>query len=614
MEMIYKSDTARPAEPIPALIRRLLLSWLLAVTAEYALLPGASRDLAVLDGLQYMKPGRMALIGVACFALLWGISRLRQTASAERWTMVGLFAVLAAQSLGASFTWPFLVVCLMVLGSLACYARCGWNGGKIPEGKKLSEQNHCLWLVVGFTVAFFLLVSIWTVCRVYSFSTPSYDFSIFAQMFHSMRTTGLPTTTIERDGALSHFAVHVSPIYYLMLPFYWIAPYPAVLQVLQAAVLASGVIPLWKLGKCHGLASLPRALLCLLLLLYPAYAGGTSYDIHENVFLTPLLLWLFYGMDVKRPWLVWLAGGLTLLVKEDAAVYVALAAIYLILRAVLRQEGKRQTMAGTLLLVGALGYFVMVTGYLSQNGDGVMTYRYQNFMYDGSYSLITVVKAVVICPMKALYECVDREKLEFLTLTILPLGGLPFLTRRYERLVLLIPYVLVNLMSDYQYQHSIFFQYTYGSTACLIYLVLVNVADLKQEARRRKALLAALCIGAVCFGAQIVPLAVQYPARCIRYEAYYSGVRETLSVIPEDAEVAATTYYTTYLSQRAVLYDVRYASQEHLLSCEYLALNPKESKSYQKYGGFESLEKMLQCNGFEEVASYSESLVIYRKK
>ena len=29
---------------------------------------------------------------------------------------------------------------------------------------------------------------------------PTYDFGIFAQMFHSMRTTGLPITTLERDG------------------------------------------------------------------------------------------------------------------------------------------------------------------------------------------------------------------------------------------------------------------------------------------------------------------------------------------------------------------------------------------------------------------------------
>ena len=52
--------------------------------------------------------------------------------------------------------------------------------------------------------------------------------------------TGLPVTTCERDRVLSHFAVHVSPIYYLFLPFYALFPSPVTLEVLQALLLAFG--------------------------------------------------------------------------------------------------------------------------------------------------------------------------------------------------------------------------------------------------------------------------------------------------------------------------------------------------------------------------------------
>ena len=44
------------------------------------------------------------------------------------------------------------------------------------------------------------------------------------------------------------------------------------------------------------------------------------------------------------------------------------------------------------------------------------------------------------------------EKIAFFFLTMGPLLFLPLCTRRYERLVLLIPFLLVNLMSDYTYQ------------------------------------------------------------------------------------------------------------------------------------------------------------------
>ena len=41
-------------------------------------------------------------------------------------------------------------------------------------------------------------------------------------------------------------------------------------------------------------------------------------------------------------------------------------------------------------------------------------------------------------------------------------------------------------MSNYKYQHSIYFQYTYGSGALLIYLALVNFRDIKNASGRKR--------------------------------------------------------------------------------------------------------------------------------
>lgn len=198
------------------------------------------------------------------------------------------------------------------------------------------------------------------------------------------------------------FSVHVSPIFYLLLPFYSLYPKPVTLQVLQAAVLVSAVIPLWKLCRRHGLSPAVSVLLSLLLLLYPAYSGGASYDIHENAFLTPLLLWLFYGIDCEKRWVVFLSGALTLMVKEDAAVYVAVVSLWLLLRSLL-YGGKRNRwglITGSILLLSSLVWFFLVTAYLENRGDGVMTYRYRNFMFSDSGSLLSVVAAVLLSPMK----------------------------------------------------------------------------------------------------------------------------------------------------------------------------------------------------------------------
>ena len=600
-----------PVNFLGQLIRHVLFAWLFAAAVEYLLLPIDLRNLINLRGTANMSLLRVLLITACCTGLLVFLSRRFNIAAWERFGMLGLFAVLSVFSLAASFSWAFLTVCILVCAGLFVYGKLGWNSQEETKCKAGSSQKAFVWITAGLAVLFFAFVSMWTVFRILTFSTPSYDFSIFAQMFYNMKESGLPMTTVERDGLLSHFYVHVSPIYYLMLPFYCLAPTPATLQILQAAVLASAVIPLWKIGKLHGLSERQRMLLCAVLLLFPAYSGGTSYDIHENCFLTPLILWLFYGIDRKNPGITVCAAVLTLMVKEDAAVYVAVIALWLVIRSVLHHKKGENTqlITGLVMLAGSLVWFFLVTGFLASIGDGVMTYRYDNFIYDGSASLVTVIKSVIMNPMKAVFECVDPEKLTFIALTLGPLLGLPLLTRRYERYILLIPYILVNLMSDYKYQHDIFFQYTFGSTACLFYLTVVNLADFHIDRRRTAAIAAASIVSLACFSSVVAPKAWTYPVRYIGNRQEYQLMQDVLQKIPEDASVAASTFYTTTLSQREILYDIRYCTQEHLLSCDYVAVAEGSKNRFSQ----ESFDKFLIGEGYVLFDEIPGVLKIYCK-
>ncbi len=604
-----------------AIIRHMLLGWLLAVTTEYIALPAELRSLTSLAGLAQMSFGRVVFGTCVIGAVLCGLSCFYKIEKIERWSIPAVFGVLAVLAWEASPTDAFFLLGILITGILVYYAVRGWD--RQEETVLKIQKAHWSYAVATAVIAigFFLYVSIWTVNRVQTFSTPSYDFGIFSQMFHYMKTTGQPLTTLERDGLLSHFAVHVSPIYYLMLPFYCLFPKPETLQVLQAAVLASSVIPLWLIGKEKGLSGLQRMLLCVVLLLLPAFAGGTSYDIHENCFLMPLILWLFYGITRKSIPITAVAAMLTMMVKEDAPVYVAVIGLYLLVKTALRFQKKdtKELLLGGVLLAASVVWFFAVTGYLAKSGDGVMTYRYSNFMFDGTDSLFTVIKAVIMNPMKALFECVDKEKLQFIGFTFLPLLGLPLITRRYERYILLIPYMLINLMSDYQYQHDIFFQYTFGSNAFLIYLTAVNLADLKIDKARLGVLSLAVLVSGSYFIRTVVPKAEPYEENKKTYAAYYESIRNVLDTIPDGASVAATTFYTTYLSQRDILYDIRYCSKEHLLETEYVVLKVSSSGDYKKYdsagktNGYENLVALLEKEGYVLHSNYGTILEVYRK-
>ncbi len=619
---------------IQGVIRRLLLSWLLVSAVQYTVLSFMDRSLLVPEHIAGLPFGITLLGIVAVFAGLSALAAFYSTGKAERWGLFFSFGLYAFCAIGDGYSLSFLVFCGIILAVLGVYALFGSNqSSEIPyKAKKSTFPWLELALVACGVVLFIYYVCQLTVYRVKTFSAPTYDFGIFSQMFHNMRTTGVPYTTCERDMLLSHFNVHVSPIYYLMLPFYALFPSPVTLQVLQAVVLASAVIPLWRIARRHSIPTFLCTGLCLLLLFYPAYAGGTSYDLHENAFLTPLLLWLFYFIEARNWKAMALSAILTLMVKEDAAVYVAVVALWL-LASTLRAEPKERRgllIAGGGLFLGALAYFIGVTTYLATKGDGVMAYRYGNYIYDGSQSLLAVVKTVFLSPMKAIYECADGEKTEFFLETMLPLLALPLFTRKYERYILLIPYILVNLMTDYQYQYNIFFQYTYGSAACLFYLTVVNMADLIGFAREHMpkaknyagvaVMVTALLISAVLFRGGIVSKAEYYSNTYYRNSTYYDTMARALKTIPDNASVAATTYLTVPLSQRETLYDVHYCSRDHLLEVDYVVVQSTDSYSLKNYAtnedksnGLEELTALLESAGFTAEPLQDTTIIVFSR-
>ncbi len=606
-------------QDLSAWVRHFLLAWLCGVFVEYLLISQRLKALDQLEGIAAMSLTRLILVTLILSGALWAISLRLNIARFERFSCAGVFGLLSIVTLANNFSWALFVFCLLILAVLVVY---GIRGHQCePPLPDRSEKSHWLFPVITavLALAVFCVIAVWTVCRVLTFSSPNYDFGIFSQMFYYMKETGLPFTTVERSGLLSHFAVHVSPIYYLMLPFYWLFPYPVTLQILQAAVITSAVIPMWLIGKQRGLSGLQRTLLCALLLLLPTTAGGAYYDLHENCFLLPLILWLMYAFDRRSIFMTLLFAVLTLMVKEDAAVYVAIAGLYVCVRTAVNFDKKRTRelilAAGVFCL--ALLWFFLATGYLKNQGDGVMTYRYKNFDYDGSGSLITVVKAVLLCPMKLMYECTkEPDRLTYIAQTLIPLLGLPLLTRKYERYFLLIPYLLVNLMPAWQYQYNIFFQYSFGSCAFLLYLCAVNLADIRWKTPRFAASVCAVAVSCGFFFSLITPEMAETHRLYQESKTYYQNIAGALEQIPDDASVTAHTFYVVPLSQRKVIYDIRYCDRQQLLSTEYVALRKTSTKDFANkklnVNGFAELESLLLSNGYTLYLSQG-SLLIYQK-
>ncbi len=452
-------------------------------------------------------------------------------------------------------------------------------------------------------LVFVLFVGIICCMKYFDHWTSCFDFGIFSQMFHYMKETGLPLTTCERDGLLTHFAVHVSPIYYLLLPIYCIFPSPATLLILQPIVVVSGVIPLLLICKKHSLSQLESLLFAVCYIVFPSFAGGCFYYLHENCFLAPLIMWLIYFLETDRAVLSCVFALLLLLVKEDAAVYACVIALYFVFA---DKAGKKLRLTSAGIFAVSLAYFVVITGILAAYGDGVMSWRYKNYSYGGSDSLTSVILAAVSDPVYVIQQCFTAEKLTFMLQMLLPLAFLPFVLRSPKELIMLIPFVLINLMTNYGYQYNINYQYTFGSGAALIYLAVVNYSHFDRggipKKKRYKVLLtAAACCTVLFIGLQGGRLdTVQ---SYIKNEETRGKIDYALSLIPEDASVASSTFLLPNLSQRDELYQLETTKHE----AEYYVLDLR-------YNSEQFSPDDYKNDGYEEIYYDDTCVAVYRNK
>ena len=424
------------------------------------------------------------------------------------------------------------------------------------QEEAISPRQLGLMLLLGSLMVLF--IGGITVLRYLSYSAPNFDFGIFANMFHNMRESGLPLVSSERDRLMSHFQVHLSPIYYLILPIYALFPSPVTLQLAQGIILASGLIPLLFLCRHYKLSPATADFLMVIYAFYPAITTGSMYDLHENCFLTPLILWLCWAYEKKSGRLLALMALLICAVKEDAPIYILFFALYLALN---RKDYKN----ALLLAGGGTLYFAAALFYLTSFGEGVMSYRYSNVIY-GSAGLLGVLKTGLLNPLLLLKEAFEPAKVEFAIKMLLPLGCLPLFSRRISSFILLLPMVLVNMIPDYQYQHSLDFQYIYGVAGFLIFLTVTNLADI--PAFSPKPVVAVVSI-ITCL--TFVALA----GRRVSYVQYYLLTRESqqvistaLAIIPPEAAVTADTFFVAHLAQRREVYE--YPSQN---STAYIVLD-----------------------------------------
>jgi len=542
---------------------RLFASWF-GFTACQLLKNGEFAGLEYAQGMDF----RYLLACVGMFFVIFSCVHIRlQKYETDTWFLLAGTAVCAARWLRVCNSIFFAIAVTVVLCLPMIYA-VRKNKALLASWQPKSRTVWASALTLGALSCF--VIGAIGCYRYLTFSSPNFDFGVFVNMFHNMKQTGIPLCTCERDVLLSHFAVHLSPIYYVLLPFYMVFPSPLTLQIGQAVILTSGVIPVVLLCKHFRISGKVTVLLAAIYCLYPALSTGCFYDIHENCFLTPLLLWMFWFFEKENRWGVYAFAALTLLVKEDAAIYVILFGVYVLL-------AKKQYRLGTYLLIGAAVYFVIALAVLRNSSaryaelyanntpnpsiGGPMIDRYNNVIYNAEDGLMGAIKTSLINPGYLLTQLLSTPengwgKLSYVIQMFLPLGFIPFFAKKPSRWLLLTP-ILLNLITNYLYQYDLGFQYHFGVSAFLIYATIGNVQQLQWPFRRNVlcfALVACVCL----YVASVLPTLRNNHKNWEDHRGQYMQMEKILDTVPRDASVCCDTFLLPHLADRAEIYELYY--------------------------------------------------------
>ena len=141
---------------------------------------------------------------------------------------------------------------------------------------------------------------------------------------------------------------------------------------------------------------------------------------------------------------------LTLSIKEDTAIYIFAIALFILF-------SRKKKYSGIIMLISAAGYYLLATKMITVFGGEAMVDRFANYYLDGGRGLLSVIKTCFYDIGFLLLQVFNAEKFQFILWTFVPLTFTLITGASAGELILLMPALVINLMSNWIYQYNLIF-------------------------------------------------------------------------------------------------------------------------------------------------------------
>jgi len=438
------------------------------------------------------------------------------------------------------------------------------------------------WLIFIFFACIYCLISIYNHAH---YRTFAFDLGIKNQVIWDYAHLRFNYNSLmpELHGEINVLANHFEPILFLIAPLYYIFGSYTLLFIQVGAILFGG----WGIYKYVMEISGDRLFATFgMAMFYSMWGifGALSFDFHTNVVAAVLVPWLFYFVQKKNIFGMFLFLILILLCKENMALWMVFVGIGVFLHFI---RHRTQRNFGIVIAAISAVYFVGVMKFaMPFFADGKMEYLHFKYSALGSgwkeafQTLFTrpgYVMDLLFSNHATTGDPAFNEMAKWQTHTFVFLSGGIFLLFRPQFLVMLIPIYAQKMFSDDPGKWSVFGQYSIEFVPILV-LAAFTVINNKAKTPVVKILAGSLLfLAALDTSKEFVGLWKPMPYGKVitnfyersHYQREISpqNVKDVLSGLPADASVSATFFLVPHIADRKTIYQF-----PEIKNAEYIAI------------------------------------------
>ncbi|MBI2550676.1 DUF2079 domain-containing protein [Candidatus Woesearchaeota archaeon] len=522
---------------------------------------------------------------------------------------------------------PAAVIYAAAIGlflAIKAYFLAGYRAKAFETAKRIVQRITSSDKTIYVAVAVYIvLLASMSIAKHHAFNTKGVDLGIFDQTLWGLTNGVVSFSTVVGDYLFAH---HSFFLFFPLALLYKLAPNVELLLALQSVVIGLGALPLYWLAK-KKLGRNIAIFVAVIYLIYPSLNYINLEDFHIETFAATTILFSFYFLEEKRTKWFLAMIALTALIKEDTPLTAAAIGLYAIIF-------KRMLRQGAAAIAVSIAIFLLATQWFIPNFSEASQFEVQGLGTFGK-TVPEIVKNVLLNPFSVVALLIKAERLAYMVMLLLPLGGLSILAP--EVFIGALPALAANLLSDVPQRHTIFFHYS-ANVIPFMFIALIYGLDRSRRitsfvARKASgismqrlnhaviAFLAATALLTAYFYGPM-PGAKGFTAETYNFNSDDAkAARQLTKLIPPTASVSATNNAVPHLSQRETIFTFPnpfhrtwYITDKGRAEPEYVLLNliPGKEGIYTSEEFATYVTELINNRGYGIIAKENQWLLFKR--